>query len=714
MGTINPLAAASILCSGLVSAAAYAQQVLPIPWLVPTFVHHLPDDSAVFGSLLEAAGSGTSSGWIDVAAGNFCGGSEKELVLIKNAHNSFSILRGPAPFVVGAGDLTSSSSHPWRAVAAGNLDGGDYDKIVAIRKVTSSGVPDLVVAKANNLSCEVSTVVATKTIGNPSNSDWVDVAVGDFDGTGRKQIALLKTAHSNFFFVELTPTGELNVFHESDLDSNPSLPWKALAAGDIDGDGIDELIVAREVNDSQSATILAYKWNGSGFSLFATSTFGNDGNSDWASAAVGDFNGDGRKAIVLVKNQHSNFVVLDYPFGATQLRILSTADLDSVKGEDWFGLAATNWLSGDGSQLIAVRAAGSDHPTNLFVYGDPFYRFARDTALEGTKGAWQIFSADNPGPSPHRDHPISNNDLMDTLRKTHTNTYDWDLMFPGDYPRLVEFLASTRGFFVDGRQLRVWLTLVAPQGVCATIPDPTNEKCKDRLNFSCSLPEESPLTPWSEADFFKGGLGIGSCKDLLGWASLIGRLAQDYPQVVAVAIDDFFPRDGASTYFEPDYIAEFESRMRSQAAWLNFVPTVYYRDFRSSRRRDTALTLDTMLFWFTNEKKGPEGFGEETVNNAPDELAEIRGLIPTGRKLEVGVYFDTLFSVDPPATPSTRYDYDLVSLLLNLPWLGGTMVYAAHIPEKDCTTLGPPACSLVPSFLCDKHCTLTQAYGSKP
>jgi hypothetical protein len=84
---------------------------------------------------------------------------------------------------------------------------------------------------------------------------------------------------------------------------------------------------------------------GSRFELFATSTFGNNGNSDWTSAAAGDFNADGRKAVVLVKNAHSNFVVLDLPQGTRELRVLATADLDSASGQDWRGLAA-NRLAG--------------------------------------------------------------------------------------------------------------------------------------------------------------------------------------------------------------------------------------------------------------------------------------------------------------------------------------------------------------------------------
>jgi hypothetical protein len=96
---------------------------------------------------------------------------------------------------------------------------------------------------------------------------------------------------------------------------------------------------------------------------------------------VGDFNADRRKAIVLVKNAHSNFVVLDVPARSSpQLRILATADLDSVAGQDWRDLAATDWLTGDqgASELVAVRAAGGRYRTDLFVYGNPFHRIARD------------------------------------------------------------------------------------------------------------------------------------------------------------------------------------------------------------------------------------------------------------------------------------------------------------------------------------------------
>jgi len=183
------------------------------------------------------------------------------------------------------------------------------------------------------------------------------------------------------FLVRLQqPSNILGVEHQIILPKDGSEPskWKALAAADIDGDGIDELIVARQESDNNSATVLAYKYDPRShlFRVIGTSTFGNYGNSDWTSAAGGDFNADGRQAVALVKNETSYFSLIDFPAGATELRVLAANDLDSVAGQPWTGLAATDWLQGDdgAAELIAVRAVHGAYRTNVFVYGNPFER----------------------------------------------------------------------------------------------------------------------------------------------------------------------------------------------------------------------------------------------------------------------------------------------------------------------------------------------------
>ena len=705
-----------------------------------------PDDSAVFGSLLEAAGYTVTAkaSWLGAAAGSFCGGPEKQMVLMQNRAPFFSIMDGPTPHQRRRGgtvSLLSNTSHPWRAVAAGNLDGGPEDEIVAVRQVTAAGVPDLVVAKISTCSCsildEVSgncgipTVIASTAIGNPSNSDWVGAAVGNFDGNG-KQIALLKRRHSNLFLVKLrqqNSQSSLQVSYSDDLDLAGTTPssWKALAAGDIDHDGMDELIAVRQVNDGRSPTVLAYKWDRANakFRLYATSAFGNNGNSNWTAAAVGDFNADGRQAIVLVKNRHSNFVVLDLVPGATQLRTLATHDLDSKSGQNWTGLAATDWLHGDQSaaELIAVRAVNGGFRTSLFVYGNPFQRAARDSGLEGTKSQWA-----NTG---------SIEDLKTWLRGTHTNAFFWLLNGPGDYRNLLEFLFATKDWGVDGKQLRVWVTLVPPRYVTAVNGAPDGD---------CSQPEASSRSSFDPFEFFQDDLRhvpaitaegtianvddrIAACKDMLGWASLIGRLAKDYPHLVGLAIDDF--SEQFDQPFTPDTIAQIEARMRARSPWLNFAPLVYYPLRNDSRWKDVGLTLDSMVYFFRNEKKkqpcmiGNTAECERTVDRAPGEIAEMIPLLPAGRKMLLGIYFVGLWSEGPPnagKAPTPRYDYDLARLGLNLPSLGGAMAYGLECPgapllDGSFANCSDPNYHLTCTdfnFLDHRYCALRQAYGGKP
>jgi hypothetical protein len=712
------------------------------------------DDSVVFGSLLEAAGysGAATSAWVGIGAGNLCGQSDdKQLVLTQNEYPNFSILHGPTPhlkseIIGGTGNLTadSSTSHPWRAVAVGSLDGGRQDHIVAVRKVTSWLVPDLVVARIScsctpldqiSGNCEKPRIVTSTAIGNPSDSDWLGVAVGDFIGSGKKQIALLKRDRSQLFLVELNQN-LLRVIHIEDLDrTSPTSRWMALAAGDIDGDGRDELIVARQVSDGQSPTVLTFKWDAadSAFNVFASSTVGNDGNSNWSAVAAGDFNADGRQAIVLARNQHANFVLLDLPPGPAQLRTLSTAELDSASGQDWAGLAATDWLGGDlgANELIAVRTVHYPYRTNLFVYGNPFHRVSRDSGLAGTKALYvqRLVDANLNFVTPAVEQ------LKQWITGTHTNTFNWSLGIPGDYRNLVNFLHATKDWGVDGKQLRVWVTVVQPSLVDPEIAP----------GEGCSQPEATPeWTSWDARDFFKNDLGeippdgkiqpdkiIAACRNILAWASVIGRLAKDFPHLVALGIDDFcmgIYLYGKCQDLNQDLLAEIQARMRSQAPWLNFVPTVYY-GLQTAQYPDLALTFDSMLFYFRNQKYGqgpcsasicplvygkpPGNWGcldgscaDSTIQNAVGEIAEMERILPKGRKMLGGVYFSGHARL---GEPSARYDYDLTRLVLNLPSMAGALAYTL-------SSVVPPAnvtCTEY-NFLESKYCALQKAYGTKP
>lgn len=709
------------------------------PYQTPNYVRPA-DDSVAFESLAEASGYAISSNsdWVDLSAGNLCGASEKELMLIKNAHSNFSVMRGRAPFVKNTGDLVSNPSHPWRAVAVSNLSPSpinqfEYDHIVAIRHVTASGVPDLVIAQADPVSCEVSSVLATASIGNPVNSDWVDVAIGDFDGDRQKEIALLKTAHNNFFIVKYV-AGATSIAFAGDLDSDPGMPWKAVTAGDLDGDGVDELVAARSVSDGVSATVLVYKWTGAGFTRIATSTFGNTGNSDWVSATIGDFNGDGRKVIALAKNEHSNFALLDLPTASSDLQVIATHDLDSVAGQEWRGVAAVDWV-GDAdagaAELVAVRAAHDPYKVDLFVYGDDYHRVSRDSGLSNVK-AQAYFERpthnDPTAPCGYADQYDAWSDEMiasikDGLLQSHSNTYEFQLRDPEDYHGLVMFLKATQDFCVDGQQLRVWAVLWPYYGTTCSV---------------CSLPTEEPddLTPWHESDYMAVSTATNalngtpehpeSCNNYGGWGLLLGRLAQQYPHLNGIGFDDFSLRlDSPVGPVYQEQVAQLQANARQLAPWINFVPTYYYgnRD-----RLDFGRSVDSMLYFFRDESAGqscpaaPGGtrclegtYGEKTIADLPRELCAMRPLLPAGRKLQLGAYFAGHSVL---GTPTNFYDYKIGRVPRDHKWLGidGFTVYGFQKPPADgCTEDDYLSHNTDISYLLSKkYCTVEKLFSGDP
>lgn len=696
-------------------------------------------DTIAFDSLIEGAGYGasTNSGWVDAAGGNLCGGGDKELLLVKNRSSMFSVLGGPTPHAIGAGNI-GSTDNPWRAVAVGNLikskpGVADYDEFVALRHVTENAV-DVVVGEADPTSC-VPRVRVQMTLGNPGNSEWVDVAVGDFDNDGTAEIAMIKNEHTNLFVYKIVNGAFVQVF-SSDLDSNTSRPWKAIAAGNIDGVPGDELVLARHVSDSKNATVLAYKLTPNGLSSVGLSFFGNNGNSRWASATVGDFNGDGRASIVVAKNEHSNFAILEMLPQTLGLTVTATHDLDTAEGHPWKGLTAVDWSPrGDrgAHELIAVREPQAPYFVDVFVYGNAWHRRPRDTGLLDMKG--QEFGV-----------RTDIEQLRKNLVDSGTNTYQWFIQGPGDYQRLTEFLAAYKttpaNYCVAGKQMRIWVGLSLYAG-------------------ACSPPEDSSVTDWNELSFFAAGAAPASCLDVQGWAKVVNRLAQDYPQVVGFGMDDAShslytsstqpcvlpPTTEAEgkchVWIDEQDIANLSASIRRDAFWVNYVPSFYARSgggLVQDKYRDLGRAIDSILFFFRNEVEGvckasctidiPDCDGqclasacaEDTEVELPCEMRGIQKMVPAGRPIQLGIYATghscgVYAEPSNPAasTPSNHYVYDLARLATTNPsfGFGGAMIYEAQAPVQDCAPDG--TCSYCDSLgITDKYCAVRHAFRDPP
>jgi hypothetical protein len=754
---------ANELRAGVSRAAAAATgkwSCIP-PYQTPPFTPP-PDDSVALSTLIEASGVAwlTGSSWVGLAAGHLCEMSQKQIAVFMNPSgqdinhydsNSFGLLGWPTPFyVTGAGQGIFPGSNfdsgsrvaDWRAVTVGNLDNGATDEIIAVRHVDKPLISDLNIGRIGPNCIGAEFVNAGTIATDPSNSDWVGVAVGNFDRAGPKfkghtRIAMLRTGNSQkntqLVLVDATVNPPL-VVSQQDLDPDVTHPsaWKGLAAGNLDGgQGPDELIAVRQESDNKSATVMVYHWNGSSFQLYATSGFGNDGNSGWTGVTVGDFNGDGRKAIVLQKNAHSKFAVFDLAPGTVAangikaLRKLDSSDLNSADGQNWTGITSADWLGGDqgADELIAVRSVSNPYRTNVFVYGNPFQLATRNSALQGTKAQYFQLSLI----SGQQSSTANIETLKAMMRDTHSNTFNWTVANQFDYTNLVAFLNATKDFGVDGQQVRVWVTLTQPK----TVPSDVCNRAEDTR----------PTTTFNAQDYFLGDFynGRSPCLDLASWARVMGRLAQDFPQLVGVGIDDFafdLNINQPGSDFTPDLIAQVQANLRSQAPWMSFIPTMYHT-IVGDGWNDLGLTMDTMLYYFRNDKQGlgpcaastctlengspishsghgaclagigpngnEPGCAQLTLPNASGEFADVFALLPTGRKLLGGVYYT---GHSEWGTPTSTYDYDLTKQILFDRRFFGALVYTLQFL--------PPGDSCAVSFLIDKYCTIQKVFSNNP
>jgi hypothetical protein len=314
------------------------------------------------------------------------------------------------------------------------------------------------------------------------------------------------------------------------------------------------------------------------------------------------------------------------------------------------------------------------------------------------------------------------------LEETNSNTFNFMLRMDNEYQYMIDFLEQTNSFCIDGRLVRVWVTLMPPHAV--------NDGNK------CSFPTNSPNTPFDDTSFFSTTTKPQVCLDYTAWAQLVGNLALQYPQIVALSVDDFnSPGQLDETLVTEEYVATMTSYMRSVSPRMNFVPVVYFDkmgaefimnaayDDTATYWPDTPLTFDSMLFYFKNDKHPtsdactPCGFGppscysciagtcaEGTVTpNAATEIGEMAALLPAGRKLHVGTYFSGLTDCGAESNVTVQYDYSLLSTVLSQPSVGGATVYTGspiitwtHFPGL--LSCGGPTTN--------KACAVQSVYGS--
>jgi hypothetical protein len=191
--------------------------------------------------------------------------------------------------------------------------------------------------------------------------DPVSVAVGDFNGDGKPDLAVANSSSNNVGVLLGNGDGTFQAAVHYAVGSGP----RSVAVGDFNGDGKPDLAVANSDFISGIGSISVLLGNGDGTFQAAVNYASGSGPN---SVAVGDFNGDG-KLDLAVTTSSSISVLLGNGDGTFQAAVHYAAGSGPV-------FVAVGDLNGDGKSDLAVANSSSNNVSVLLGDGDGTFQAA--------------------------------------------------------------------------------------------------------------------------------------------------------------------------------------------------------------------------------------------------------------------------------------------------------------------------------------------------
>ena len=213
---------------------------------------------------------------------------------------------------------------------------------------------------------------------HPDYRGGIDVALGDTDGDGEQEI-IVGQASDGQAWVKVYEADDAHTIRAEFIAYGESFEGGVhVAAGDIDGDGIDEVITAAGMGSSGHVRAFDGSGNWTGFDLFPF----EDGYKGGGDVAVGNIDGGPEEEIVVskasfgtaqvkvYKTDSSKRVVSDFTVVAESHKEgvnVAMGDVDA-DGEDEVLVG----MGGNGPQVMAYESYGERMDFNTFAYESDF------------------------------------------------------------------------------------------------------------------------------------------------------------------------------------------------------------------------------------------------------------------------------------------------------------------------------------------------------
>jgi FG-GAP-like repeat/FG-GAP repeat len=309
-------------------------------------------------SFAAAGNFGAGSAPLSVAVGDFNGDGKQDLALPNNIEEG-----GTVSTLLGNGAGHFGAARSFRA--------GGYPLSVAVGDFNGDGRQDLAVA--NSATDDVSILLGDGAGGFSSSTNVgvgnepYSVAVGDFNGDGRQDLAVANDFSNNVSVVLGDGAGHFTAA----INFGTGTLSTAVAVGDFNGDGKQDLAVSNY--GTNNVSILS----GDGTGRFSAAVNFGAGSGPF-SVEVGDFNGDSKQDLAVPNGISNNVSILlgngDGTFSAPTNFAVGSNPLSVAVGD----------FNGDGKQDLAVPNYQSD--TVSILLGDGAGNFSATISLPGASG----------------------------------------------------------------------------------------------------------------------------------------------------------------------------------------------------------------------------------------------------------------------------------------------------------------------------------------